>query len=304
MNNSTARSTTSSTANGLWLQVMKLVSGPVLIFPRFLYSQCKWRGINLRYWFAGLSEVLIVALVTAGGTRPPFPTALRLLAPVCLREGLVFALFSLLVHQPAAFRRSRGCRLKASVSRSGFRGFFSPPLKPKCVSGRRQKQLAGRSPREHTTSHSFCDPSAREHLWKYAQNKDEEDVRILSSSNLVLQSYLNKTHLPRSWPCLETQGQPNSGLYVLHYLEYFHVIKCYSLNVAAENPKHAVGYSTYTETGSAPTRLQSKIYINPKANIKKKKDTKGKVKRSKLCTAFSYEIKPTFMAILLKKSIC
>lgn len=98
MNNSAMRSATPSTANGLWLQVMKLVSSPGLIFPHFLSSQCKWRGINWKYWSVGLSKVLIVALVTAGGTCPPFPTALELLVPICLWAGLIFALFLLLVH--------------------------------------------------------------------------------------------------------------------------------------------------------------------------------------------------------------
>lgn len=95
MNNSALWSTTSSIANGLWLQVMKLVRGPVLIFPHFLSSQCKWRGINLKYWFAGLSEVLIVPLVTARAHIHPSHCAPVFCSYLPVRKSCLCSFFSL-----------------------------------------------------------------------------------------------------------------------------------------------------------------------------------------------------------------
>lgn len=95
MNNSALWSTTSSIANGLWLQVMKLVRGPVLIFPHFLSSQSKWRRINLKYWFAGLSEVLIVPLVTARAHIHPSHCAPVFCSHLPVRKSCLCSIFSL-----------------------------------------------------------------------------------------------------------------------------------------------------------------------------------------------------------------
>lgn len=93
MNNSALWSTTSSIANGLWLQVMKLVRGPVLIFPHFLSSQCKWRGINLKYWFAGLSEVLSGH---SHSPHPPFPMCSSFFSHLPVRKSCLCSIFSFL----------------------------------------------------------------------------------------------------------------------------------------------------------------------------------------------------------------
>lgn len=192
MNNSAMRSATSRTADGLWLQVMKPVSGPVLIFPHFLSSQCKWRGINLEYRFAGAEWGVNCSFGNSRGVPPPSSAALRLLASMCLR-GLCSALLSLLVSQPAAFHRSRGSTRPQYLG-AVLWAFFpqSPNLLSWTVNSElcRSCLLATDALRvtKHSALRSFCDQSTREHLEKQAQNV------------MTLKSRIRRTHrtLPTS----------------------------------------------------------------------------------------------------------
>lgn len=104
MNNSVLWSTTSSTANSLWLQVMKLVRGPVLIFPHFLSSRCKWRGINLKYWLAGLSEVLSGH---SQGPHAPFPLCSSFFSHLPVRKSRLCSIFSFLGRYTRSKMRKR-----------------------------------------------------------------------------------------------------------------------------------------------------------------------------------------------------
>lgn len=71
-----------------------------------------------------------------------------------------------------------------------------------------------------------------------------------------------------------------AGLYLLHHLEYFHVRKVLLIKCGSRKPQtHCRVQCIHKEMRSAPTRLQSKNYINLKAH--KKKKTKGKVKTTK-----------------------
>lgn len=77
------------------------------------------------------------------------------------------------------------------------------------------------------------------------------------------------------------QDSLTAGSYLLHQLENLHVRTLLLIKSGSRKPQTRCRLQRiHKETRPAPTRLQSKKYINPKANINKK--TKGKVKTSKL----------------------
>lgn len=163
MNNSAVRSAASGTADGLWLQVMKPVSGPVLIVPHS--SLYKWRGIKIKYWFAGLSEALIVALVIARGVRPPPRLHFGYWLPCALLSPSVYHSQQLPTGQGAA----SATLPQHLVPLSTFMGFF--PLKIQkyhwnCAAAC-WLWMPSTSPLwEHTAPWSFCNQSTWEHLQK------------------------------------------------------------------------------------------------------------------------------------------
>lgn len=149
MNNSGTWSATSSTANGLWLQVMKLVSGPGLIFPHFLSSQCKWRGNQFEVLICGVERGVNCSFGHSRGHTSTLPYCSQVISSRLPARRSRLCSVLVISASAGSFSQVKGLPVEGLSITEWFYGlFFFPPFKHKHISGRLQELPAGRSPRQ------------------------------------------------------------------------------------------------------------------------------------------------------------
>lgn len=150
MNNSGTWSATSSTANGLWLQVMKLVSGPGLIFPHFLSSQCKWRGNQFEVLICGVERGVNCSFGHSRGHTSTLPYCSQVISSRLPARRSRLCSVLVISASASSFSQVKGLPVEGLSIMEWFYGLFFFPLKTQTYLW--EAAEAGRSPRQRARS--------------------------------------------------------------------------------------------------------------------------------------------------------